>query len=277
MKLKEIDPFVRFTSIGNAIPHNDLMTYDCRFYYCMQGKMTIRAKGVDYVLTEGCALMFPSGTEYSFSNIKDTRIVFINFDYTMENSAHKDALIATKSTEFLQEKCFCAPHFDDATALNSVLYGKNAFEIENNLKQIYRLSSSMPLFWEEEVSSLFRAVIVYLARMSGAGSETNLAERVEAYIRENFYAPLTNDAIGKKFGYNSLYLNRLMKQQTGITLRGLLLSVRLRNAQKLLLATELPVAEIAVACGFGSSSAFIEFFRERMGKTPSRFRKDARV
>ena len=54
------------------------------------------------------------------------------------------------------------------------------------------------------------------------------------------------------------------------------LSRRLARAQELLAAGDLALAEIAYACGFASQSHMTDVFRQKLGVTPGRYRKEAR-
>jgi AraC family transcriptional regulator len=47
------------------------------------------------------------------------------------------------------------------------------------------------------------------------------------------------------------------------------------KAQELLRDTELPLADIALACGFSSQSRLTTAFRRATGFTPARYRKGA--
>jgi len=49
---------------------------------------------------------------------------------------------------------------------------------------------------------------------------------------------------------------------------------RLEHARRLLTTTSLTLTEIALQCGFGSSSHFSNRFRQQLGCTPSSLRKD---
>jgi AraC-like DNA-binding protein len=48
--------------------------------------------------------------------------------------------------------------------------------------------------------------------------------------------------------------------------------VRLERAKRLLLETTHPISTVASMTGFGSVAYFIQFFQDRVGTTPRRFR-----
>jgi len=74
-------------------------------------------------------------------------------------------------------------------------------------------------------------------------------------------------------GYNSDYINRLMRQHTGQTIYQYLLNYRIDKAAQLIRSSELPFSEIAEQTGFLNTSHFSHSFKKRTGKTPSEFRK----
>jgi AraC family transcriptional regulator len=66
-----------------------------------------------------------------------------------------------------------------------------------------------------------------------------------------------------------------MKVRTGLSPYQFVLERRTERAQKLLAATELPLAEIAYRCGFASQQHMTTVLRRKLGHTPGRLRHDA--
>ncbi len=66
------------------------------------------------------------------------------------------------------------------------------------------------------------------------------------------------------------------KATFGATPHQYVLSRRIARAQELLAAGAMPLAEIAYACGFASQSHMTDVFREKLGVTPGRYRKEVR-
>ncbi|MGB3597563.1 MAG: helix-turn-helix transcriptional regulator, partial [Pseudomonas neustonica] len=65
-------------------------------------------------------------------------------------------------------------------------------------------------------------------------------------------------------------LTRLFQQHTGLTFRAWRQRLRLLSALPLLQQGE-RVTDVALACGYDSTSAFIAAFRKHLGVTPSAF------
>jgi transcriptional regulator GlxA family with amidase domain len=65
---------------------------------------------------------------------------------------------------------------------------------------------------------------------------------------------------------------RAFRQSEGVSPHDYLMQRRVARAQDLLGSTDLPLSEIAIACGFADQSHFSRRFKERLGITPSRYR-----
>lgn len=69
------------------------------------------------------------------------------------------------------------------------------------------------------------------------------------------------------------YLSRTVVAIVGMTLRAYLRSKQLEEAERLLVTTPLPIAEIALHAGFGTTSTFYRCFKKARGLTPAAFRE----
>ncbi|WP_374147652.1 helix-turn-helix domain-containing protein [Sphingomonas sp. 28-63-12] len=77
-------------------------------------------------------------------------------------------------------------------------------------------------------------------------------------------------------GLSPFHFSRVFKLATGETPYHFLGSRRLNRARALLLGGPMPLAELALHCGFASQSHFTAAFTKAMGMPPGRFRKHRR-
>lgn len=75
------------------------------------------------------------------------------------------------------------------------------------------------------------------------------------------------------FHLSAHHLNRIFKQETGMSILRYWTRERLKNAETLLSDSRTPINEIGKALGFKSHSRFCIFFRKHRGTSPSEFRK----
>ena len=74
-------------------------------------------------------------------------------------------------------------------------------------------------------------------------------------------------------GYQSDYLNRAFKRETGLTLREYRDVFRIETAKRLLLAGQ-RVTDAALATGFTDLNYFSRWFKKWVGISPSQFGRD---
>jgi AraC family transcriptional regulator len=72
---------------------------------------------------------------------------------------------------------------------------------------------------------------------------------------------------------STCHFARLFRRQYNVLPHEFLLNLRINEAKKHLLVTDLSIETIAEKCGFNSASHFIRAFGQRVGITPTQFRK----
>lgn len=78
-----------------------------------------------------------------------------------------------------------------------------------------------------------------------------------------------------KFHLSPSYLQRLFKQQTGVSMGEWLNEQRLQRAANLLATSYMSVKEVACVVGYEHTSSFIRAFERRFRQAPARYRKQA--
>ncbi len=76
-----------------------------------------------------------------------------------------------------------------------------------------------------------------------------------------------------EFHLNPQYISQLFKNEIGVNFLTYLTNIRMEKAKKLLLATALPITEIAEQAGYGDYRVFTKVFKKAEGVTPSQYRK----
>jgi two-component system response regulator YesN len=73
-------------------------------------------------------------------------------------------------------------------------------------------------------------------------------------------------------GMNPVYLSRLYKEATGVSIVDAIKKVRIDRAKQLLRATDASVKDIAEQVGFANDKYFFVVFKELCGTTPKEYR-----
>ncbi len=87
------------------------------------------------------------------------------------------------------------------------------------------------------------------------------------------YKTVTEKEVADMCALSYNYFSYLFRRCVGKNFRDYLAAVKISEAEKLLLTTNMSVADIAEETGFSSVSYFISRFREQRGVTPARFRR----
>ena len=93
------------------------------------------------------------------------------------------------------------------------------------------------------------------------------------YIHRNFADDISAEECAKNVSLSLYYFSRNFKALTGHSFKEYLNIVRIANANRLLISTDLPITEIATKCGFNSTSHFIVTYKNQQNTTPLAFRK----
>lgn len=96
-------------------------------------------------------------------------------------------------------------------------------------------------------------------------------------MERNLEQPLTIGAIAKEIELSQRQLDRVFQKHTGTSPVRYYLDVRLDRARGLITQTELPILDVAVACGFTSNAQFSRTYKQRFGLPPSQDRIVGRV
>jgi AraC family transcriptional regulator len=97
--------------------------------------------------------------------------------------------------------------------------------------------------------------------------------KVDRYLRENLDRPVRLDAVAEQVALSVSYFSRAFKETFGTTPHMHMLRMRVELAQKLMLATEEPLSQIALACGLADQAHLSKLFRRVVGETPSAWRR----
>ncbi len=91
------------------------------------------------------------------------------------------------------------------------------------------------------------------------GGERHLAKLV-GFMAENYQQPLSVPQIAEAAGLNPRYAMRLFRNNFNMSIWDYLTRMRITHAGTMLALTKRKVLDIAMECGFGSSSAFYSAF-----------------
>ncbi|MCJ2074003.1 AraC family transcriptional regulator [Methylobacterium sp. J-030] len=96
--------------------------------------------------------------------------------------------------------------------------------------------------------------------------------RVLEYMSANLERSLTLGQLAREAGISVHHFGRRFRERTGQTPCARLTAMRMDTGRRLLRTTDLPVAEVARACGYTRPAAFAAAFLRHAGMTPRAYR-----
>jgi transcriptional regulator GlxA family with amidase domain len=100
----------------------------------------------------------------------------------------------------------------------------------------------------------------------------HLPERVQeaiALMQAHIEEPVSLAQIAKQIGFGARQLERLFRRHTGMGPLRYYMQLRVERARELLIYSKLPLIDVAVSCGFTSTSHFATWYRRVYGTRPS--------
>lgn len=160
------------------------------------------------------------------------------------------------------------------------LYGGNKEEQiwknrDKNIPDILRFSSI------NEIREFFQNIIANLCNLSAKklNEETAIGEQgtvqtIEQYVAKHYGENISLKEIASEILYmNRDYVSHVFSEKKGMHFSDYLMKVRIEEAKKELLQTNLSITDIASNCGYNDFSYFIRIFRLETGMTPKKYRQ----
>ena len=104
-------------------------------------------------------------------------------------------------------------------------------------------------------------------------SEAERLDRAMAYLREHF-TTATLPELGAAAGLSMFHFHRRFSAWAGRTPKAVQSELQIEQAKRLMADADVPLVEIAARCGFAHQSHFTSRFRDLVGTTPARWRRE---
>lgn len=108
---------------------------------------------------------------------------------------------------------------------------------------------------------------------SGGGLAPWQERRAKEIMRARLSSSLTIADIAAECKLTPSHFARSFRRSTGVAPHEFLSQLRIDEAKRLLLGTKLPLADIALICGFGDQSYFTRVFSRQVGASPGAWRR----
>lgn len=208
--------------------------------FCTEGRITYVQNGQEYVSDKGCAVLLPKGGSYRIQRDRTGYFPVINFD--------------------------CLEFLSDTVVLLPIQSSARLMADYERMKHLFLLSGS-----RAQVFSIFYGMLHALCADDVPQALQGAVRRIKSDFAD---ASLKNASLAAECNISEVYFRRLFTKHFGVSPKQFVMDVRLQNAKQLLAEGALSIAGISERCGFSSPYHFCRIFKERVGLTPSEYRKE---
>lgn len=229
-----------------------------QWYYVHEGEMKYKADENEWLLKNGDSVLMCPGVLRELFNIgKAINYVVINFEIS-------EIYIPKFRTQMIH----LGPNLRSEAEILIREIRNPGFVYSNIFIHAMLTRIMLELFREIESSNS--------REESPSRKKSELVEAIDNYLFLNFPNPISREDISRYCGFSSVHAARVFKEITGKTIVERLTELRLQAAEKILIASDLPITEISLSVGFNSFSHFTQLFKKNVGESPSEYRNKAR-
>lgn len=245
--------------------------------YIMSGKIRQRVDGEDYILTRGDMLFINYDQSHSFEPLSSAEYVNIMitpefFSNTLINSENMYEIFKISMfSEFSSDDITCTKPFVS-------FEGDEMLKIEEIIHHMLGEFSEKKSGYKSVISGYMRVLFSLLLRKMCASSETgdslrSVTRELIEYIDSNFCNKITLEELAERCFYNTSYLSRMFKKQSGMTVSEYIRKKRMENAARLLKSDcRLSISAVMEQCGYTDIKLFYSHFKEYYRVNPKEYR-----
>lgn len=144
---------------------------------------------------------------------------------------------------------------------------------EDSLTSYYRIQALLLTL----VADIFEYAQYDIRQYADHNTKTEEADtllRIIEFVQKNYMNDDITDEICHYIGMSEKTLYRFLKSQTNLTLKELIISIKLEKTLHMLSGTDKPISVIAQDCGFSTDKTFYRIFKGEYGITPNEYRQN---
>lgn len=114
--------------------------------------------------------------------------------------------------------------------------------------------------------------LLYSALIPNKNAKQNYAQYVMDYVQASYMEKISVEAIAAQMGLCRRHLYHQFKKETGLTIQGYILKVRIQEAKQRIIQGY-SIKETAYLCGFNDTANFSKLFSREEGESPREWRR----
>jgi AraC-like DNA-binding protein len=151
------------------------------------------------------------------------------------------------------------------------------------IDQEFQCTGKINVLLETELKVEFLQLLIKIYKMSECQhlrvvqkktEKKRHAENIASWINQHYCEKVSLERIAKELNLNKYYVSHVFKEVTGYTVMQYVMECRLIQVKYLLeMKPDQTMEDIFLSTGFESAAHFSRFFKERIGMTPTSYRK----
>jgi AraC family transcriptional regulator, melibiose operon regulatory protein len=273
-------PFLCHTqkSKKNSVAVDAHWHYYIEMLYSLSGKCKVFIGGCCHDFNKGDLLLINSREVHSVYvyDKEDVEYIVLRFD--------PEVLYTTSRSVF--ESKYVLP-FIMSKAKHQKIFGKDEIKntpIPSTMLEIVKENNNKKYGFELAIKTHICGIFLWILRSwdkqgqsMDAGkllkeNDLIMLQKVFDYLDTNYQNNITVEAVAEMCNLSYSYFSRQFKQLMGKTFTDYLNYIRITEAEKLLLSTDMNITQVALEIGFSSSSYFIQQFKHFKNISPKQFK-----
>ena len=243
-----------YTNYDYRIEREDYHNY-MLFYIC-DGRLSLRSGSQTMVASAGQLGFLNCHEPHEYHTIGNTEFVWLHLDGSNTADFYQQAV------QMHGGFVFDTPYAEQIK--NGIYEIVFAFRNEQTLSEV-RLS--------QKLYTLLTAMVDTASQEAGQTEENDTVSKAMHFIQEQYMNPISLLDVATHVNMSQFHFSRLFKKDCGYSPHEYLILTRLNRAKHLLKTTGLPVKVIAQKVGYQNVSSFTNAFTDRVGISPTLFRK----
>ncbi len=243
-----------YTNYDYRIEREDYHNY-MLFYIC-DGRLSLRSGSQTMVASAGQVGFLNCHEPHEYHTIGNTEFVWLHLDGSNTADFYEQAV------QMHGGFVFDTPYAEQIK--NGIYEIVFAFRNEQTLSEV-RLS--------QKLYTLLTAMVDTASQEAGQTEENDTVSKAMHFIQEQYMNPISLLDVATHVNMSQFHFSRLFKKDCGYSPHEYLILTRLNRAKHLLKTTGLPVKVIAQKVGYQNVSSFTNAFTDRVGISPTLFRK----
>lgn len=229
----------------------------CGFVIPIKGQAVYKVGGTRYKLSPGQILHAGPSMPLSKKVVGDENWQYILLHYKVIGDA--------ESKKYLESKAYVISLSDNQ------IYG-----VENMVRGLLRLHKNAETYNHLKKKMLLYKLVEYLLQVKhsqGLSSDGEKIDYITEFMKDHLDQPLTMSSLAGELGLSDKSFAYMFTKIIGMSPKKYLMQLRVKEAEHLLLGTDLPVSTIAEQVGIEDALYFSRMFKKSRGLSPSAFRQ----